>query len=211
MDNNKKFWQRAAKFYSLFLKNNKPYQDSFKKFSQLLAPYLNKNMRVLEIGCGIGQLSYLLADSVAHFVATDFSEEMIKVCNKQSKPNLTFKVEDGGNLSFDDDSFQCVIIANVLHIVPNANQIIGEVKRVLQDDGIIFAPIFIDTSQKFNLTVWFMERLGFKTYQNKSEPEYIAFLEAAGLEIIYQDTIKSAPNDEFVVICKKKSPGGLTV
>ncbi len=206
MDNNKKFWQRAAKFYSFFLRRNKLYQESFERFSQMLSPYLNADTNVLEIGCGIGQLSFLIGDRVKRYTATDFSEEMIKICQKNNTTSVVFQVEDGANLSFANGSFQCVIISNVLHIVPNAAQIVAEIKRVLSDDGIIFAPIFVDDADnKFNFTVSLMKLFGFKTYQNTSKAEYIAFLEAANLEIIYSETIKSSPNDEFVVICKRKA------
>ncbi len=208
MDNNKRFWQRAAKFYSIFLKNNKGYQTSFEKFIEILSPHLHKDMKALEIGCGIGQLSFLVADKVGSLIATDFSEEMIKICNKKNDADIVFKVEDGSDLSFRDKSFDIVFIANVLHIVPNPQDIINEIKRVLKDGGIIFAPVFIETaetSKKFNLVIWIMERAGFKTYYNTSEKEYIYFLEKAGLEIIFKGIVKSQPEDEFVVICKKKA------
>ncbi len=202
--NNKKFWQRAAKFYSFFTKRSKRYQENFHLLSQALFPYLNEEMKALEIGCGTGQLSFLIDKKVGQLIATDFSEEMIKICEEKNSGTIRFQVEDGSNLSFPNRAFDAVIISNVLHVIPNAQAVLEEVKRVLKKDGIIFAPIYVNESKKFNFSWWFVEKIGLRTYQNKTKKEYLQFLEAAGLEIIFTKTVKAYPAEEFIVIAKEK-------
>ncbi|PID98366.1 MAG: hypothetical protein CSA82_00155, partial [Actinobacteria bacterium] len=63
--------------------------------------------------------------------------------------------------------------------------------------------IFINASQRFNFKLWFLEKIGLKTYKNTTRREYIDFLEKAGLEIVFTDIIKGHPTEELVVICKK--------
>ncbi len=201
MDNNKSFWQRAAKAYSFLSKHHRKYKENFKALTEPLFPYLNKSMNALEIGCATGQLSHLIIDKVNHLTATDFSENMIEICKKENRSKIEFRLEDGSNLSFEDESFDAVIVSNVLHIVPNPDDIISEAKRVLKPEGIIFAPIFVHDT-KFNLLV--SKLFGFKVYQNRNEKEYLDFLEKSNLEVIFSKRIKGHPLDEFIVICKKR-------
>ncbi len=197
MNDNKNFWERVAKFYHFFVKSN-----VYAMMSKLLSSYLNKDMQVLEIGCGTGQISFLVADKVKKLIATDFSEEMIKICRKKNDKNIIFQVEDGVNLSFDNHHFDMVIVANVLHIVPNSDKMISEIKRVLKPNGLVFAPIFVNNSRKTNLRLWFIQKIGFKIYQKNTSSDYLNYLKKMGMEIIYSKTIQSKPLDECVVICR---------
>ncbi len=203
MNNNKKFWQNSAKFYSFFINHSKAYQNNFKKIMKIFSPYINKNMEVLEIGCGTGQISFLITKKVKRLIATDFSQQMIKICKAKNDTNIIFQIEDATNLSFDDNSFDCVLISNVLHIVPNPEKIIAEIKRVVKDGGIILAPIYVSEHNKKDITSVFLEKIGLKTYKNTTKKEYIHFLKKAGLKILLARTIKAYPMKEFVVICKK--------
>ncbi len=172
-------------------------------FTKVLQNYLNKEMQVLELGCGTGELSFLIADNVKKLIATDFSAGMISECKKRhSKENIIFQVEDACDLGFDEDSFDIVLIANVLHIVPNINLVLSEIRRVLKKNGIVFAPIFVYNEQKFNLSIWFLEKLGFKTYHKFSSVEYVKYLEDKGFEVIHEETIKAKPLDECIVMMK---------
>ena len=75
MNDNKEFWQRFAKLYSPFMEkgNGKLYDEICAEISAKL----RKDMTVLELACGSGQLTFRLADQVKHWEATDFSPNMI--------------------------------------------------------------------------------------------------------------------------------------
>ena len=70
---NKKFWEKIAKLYTPMQerKNRKLYQE----LCEIISKSLNKNMQVLELACGTGQLTFLLCKKVACWEATDFSEK----------------------------------------------------------------------------------------------------------------------------------------
>lgn len=201
MNKDKIFWNKAAKFYTAFmLKNSKTYES----LSELISPYLTKDMHALEIGCGTGQLSFFLSDRLKHLTATDFSEEMIDICRTNNyKENLDFQVEDAGALHFEDAMFDAIIIANVLHIVPDADSVIEEVKRVLKNGGIVVAPTFVYNYKRFNLSIWFLEKIGFKTYRKFSEKEYIDYLRKKGFILIYIKTLPGKPLSECLAILRK--------
>ncbi len=46
-------------------------------------------------------------------------------CSKDSK--VIFRVEDVTNINFDNNSFDAVVIANALHILPNPNKALEEI------------------------------------------------------------------------------------
>ncbi len=199
MNNNKKFWDRVAKLYKFFMKKN---EKHFIELNKVFLPYFDKNMKLLEIGCGTGLMTLLMSENVKSIISTDFSEEMIKICKQNNnKENVTFKVEDATNLSFESNTFDGVVIANVLHIVPEPDLIINEIKRVLKNDGILFAPIFVDEN-KFNLKMWILKKLGFKVYGKRTCEEYIDYIKSMELEIIFSKVINANPTNECVVIAK---------
>ncbi len=55
---------------------------------------------------------------------------------------LHFSVQDMFRLPYADKSFDVVIVSNALHIVPQPEKALREIKRVLKDDGVLIAPTF---------------------------------------------------------------------
>ncbi len=198
MDRDKKFWNKVAKFYTGFMNKN---EDMYQTLSDFVSPYLRSDMDVLELGCGTGQLSFLLYDKVAEYTATDFSDEMVRIGNGRVRSDeLIFKVEDIMNLSFRDDSFDAVICANVLHIVPDMDRALSEIKRVLKPNGTAFLPIFVYDDVSFSLPIWLMEKIGFRTYYKYTSEQYMKHLISRGFEIVDKKIITAKPVSQFAVI-----------
>ena len=57
---------------------------------------------------------------------------------------------DTCKLRYADDSFDVVIIANALHIIPEPEKALAEMRRVLKKDGILIAPNFIHDNKNKN-------------------------------------------------------------
>lgn len=182
MDDNKKFWQRFAKLYSPFMElGNK---QTYEQICTEVSHYLNKDMTVLELACGSGQLSFRLAKKAKHWEATDFSENMIAEAKKKPRPKeLYFSVQDATKLPYADETFDAVMIANALHIMPEPYKAMSEIFRVLKKDGVLFAPTFVHGEGKgYNLRMRFMNLIGFKTYSKWSADEFVGFVEHFGFE-----------------------------
>ena len=93
---------------------------------------------VLELGCGIGFVSHYLAETYNLKVyGTDYDDEQIQIANKlQPKiDHLSFQVEDAAKLSFEDSSVDLVLSQNVFHHIPNWENAIKEIARVLCSGG----------------------------------------------------------------------------
>ena len=121
---------------------------------------------VLEIGCGIGTVSAFLSESYQmNVVGTDFDPAQIEIARTYYPENdqLHFKVEDASNLSFEDNSFDLVLSQNVFHHIPNWENAIKEIARVLCSGGYF---IWLDlTFPRIVKTIFlpFVKNYGFYT------------------------------------------------
>lgn len=146
---------------------------------------LNRNMTVLELACGTGLMSVQLAGSVKMMEATDFSEDMIKQAKtKSNSSHLHFSVQDATDLPYTNETFDAVIISNALHIMPNREKALSEIRRVLKQDGILIAPTFTAAgSLSGRIRIRIMELSGFKVFHKWTPDEYIKFLLDNGFTI----------------------------
>lgn len=107
--------------------------------------------KVLELGCGTGLYTEILLKNSKIVVATDFSDEMVATA-KQKRGNLQkveFKRANALNLDFENESFDTVFMANLIHIIGNAEKVIQESKRVLKSGGCLIITSFAIDDMNF--------------------------------------------------------------
>lgn len=205
MSDNKIFWSKTAKFYNKFTRGKKTYNTAYTSLEDHITAELNNNMLVLEIAAGPGTLSNRIADSCKHLTITDFSEQMIREAQKNViKNTVSFEIADATNLQFKNNSFDAIIIANALHIMPDPQKAINEIKKVIKKDGVILCPTFTRENIKSKFKEHILEKVGFKTYSKWTNSSYSTFLIENDLEIIKQDTIYGYNFPICFVVCKKK-------
>ena len=171
--------------------------------SSHIEPLFQKDQKVLELACGTGQFTIFLAEKSKQWIATDFSKKMIQETRKRiNKRNVFFDVQDATKLSYENDSFDVVLIANGLHIMPHPEEALQEIKRILKPDGILIAPTFVyeEGINKFRLKV--MEKIGFKTFHQWAAKEYVDFITSQGYTIVSNELINAKPLPECILICK---------
>lgn len=183
-DDRKSFWQRMAKGYTLFMKGN---ARACREAAAAIVPFLRKDMDMLELACGTGQMTFLLHDRVRLYMATDFSPAMVAQGEKRRPyaPELVFAVEDATELSYAKDSFDAVLIANALHIMPDADRVLKEIGRVLKPGGLLFAPTFVQgKNPAARIHSRFMQKvLGLKVYHAWDERGLTDYLEQRGFKV----------------------------
>lgn len=191
-NDNKGFWQRFAKRYSPIMEKSSA--RLYRDICDRIRPELNREMNVLELACGTGQLSYPLSGRVRLWEATDFSDAMIAEAKKKNTSRrLHFSVQDAMALPYAPESFDAVVISNALHIMPHPEKALSEIRRVLKPDGLLFAPTFVHgESPGFRLRVKLMELAGFHTYHKWSTEEFIVFISAQGFEVLHQETLSGS-------------------
>ncbi len=194
---NRNFWQRVAKLYGPIMEKSS--SRLYGNICDRIRPNLNREMNVLELACGTGQLSYPLSGGVRLWEATDFSEAMITEAKKRnSSQRLHFSVQDATALPYVPESFDAVVISNALHIMPHPEKALSEIRRVLRTNGLLFAPTFVHgESMGFRLRVKFLELAGFHTYYKWNAEEFSAFIAGHGFEVIQQETL----GDSLAPLC----------
>jgi len=104
-----------------------------------------KGKRVLDVGCGDGVLSYLLAKKGANVIGIDSSEEAIRFAKERCRDlsNLNFQVASAYELPFSKDNFDYVISSEVIEHLKYPEKMLAEIKRIWNGRGkiIITTPI----------------------------------------------------------------------
>lgn len=92
--------------------------------------------RVLEVGCGTGVITEIIAaiPGVAEAVGIDPSEGLVARARNRASA-LTFDVGDGQALPYDDQMFDGVVFATTLCHVPDPMAALAEARRVLRPAG----------------------------------------------------------------------------
>lgn len=117
---------------------------------------------------------------------------------------MTAEQADATALRYQTASFDAVIIANALHIMPDPAKALGEIKRVMKPDAILIAPTYTREFERSRLKPRLMETLGFVTYFPWNDQSYKQFLIEQGFDIIYSEVIMWSDYPESFVVCKIK-------
>ena len=85
-------------------------------------------------------------------------------------------------LPYAQKSFEVVIVSNALHIVPQPEKALAEIRRVLKDDGVLIAPTFThaENSRWGNLQALALKIAGFPLHSRWTSAAYLAFLQQNG-------------------------------
>ena len=94
--------------------------------------------RVLDLACGTGYGSAILADVAAAVTGVDISATAIASARiAHARSNLTFRVADCFNLPFDDGSFDVVVANEMIEHVADHDALLHEVRRILLPGGLL--------------------------------------------------------------------------
>ena len=179
MQEHKDFWDRNANRYDRFMRKD---HKAYKQMYSLIYPVV-RHKQVLELATGTGLIAKNIVNAAAHIEATDASGEMIAKAKRDSRSaKLYFSVQDMFCLPYADRSFDVVIVSNALHIVPEPERALAEIRRVLKDDGVLIAPTFTHAENSFSgkVRAFFMKLAGFPLYSRWTSEEYLAFLRQNG-------------------------------
>ncbi len=97
-----------------------------------------EDKRVLEIACGTGRFTIMLADRGADVVGLDISAAMLQQGREKASragvsETLEFIRGDAARLPFPDDHFDCVVAMRFFHLADDPHAFLEEMRRVSRD------------------------------------------------------------------------------
>ena len=191
MREHKNFWDRNAGLYDRFMRKGRAV---YEKMYELIRPVV-KDKTVLELAAGTGLIARHIVNAAAHIEATDASPEMITEARRGNcSAKLHFSVQDMFSLPYAGNSFDVVIVSNALHIVPQPEKSLREIKRVLKDDGVLIAPTFThaENSLRGRIKAYFMRLAGFPLHSRWTSEEYLSFLRQNGWRVRKSAVLKAS-------------------
>ena len=171
-------------------KRNRFYHKCIEKYYSFIIP---KKSKVLEIGCGTGEL--LNSTDPSYGVGIDFSTNMISIAKKQF-PDLIFYEDDIEDLKLDE-KFDYIILSDLLHILWDVQAALKNLRRlcfnhtriIISNYNFVWEPIliffeFIRLKQRSQNSNWLshndifnlLELEGFQVVKNERKilfPKYL--------------------------------------
>ena len=191
MREHKNFWDKNAGRYDRFMRKDRAAYD---EMYELIRPVV-KAKTVLELATGTGLIAKNIVNAAAHIEATDASPEMIAEAKRDNRSaELHFSVQDMFRLPYAEESFDVVIVSNALHIVPQPEEALAEICRVLKDDGTLIAPTFTHAGNSFSgmVRAFFMRMAGFPLRSKWTSAEYLRFLRQNGWAVRKSAVLKAS-------------------
>ena len=122
---------------------------------QVLRRLKRKNAKVLDIGCGRGQLLRAFQQQGCDVTGTEFSNDACRFAREVLK--LPVRVGLLKELNFPDNSFDVVVMWHVLEHVSDPRPTIAEIARILRPGGIflVAVPNFGSPEAQLTQAGWF--------------------------------------------------------
>lgn len=131
------------------------YEPLWKILEQFLEKHPCKS--ILDYGCGDGNYSVLMQKPGCHVLGIDVSAKAIEIArNSCSSENVSFLTENTIPESLPDNSFDGVVLLNLLHCLSNNERplLLQKIKRVLKNNGYLFASLLSKNDESYPRHEW---------------------------------------------------------
>lgn len=151
LDSTKQYYEaysdKYVEFYDDWFKgknafSNPDYKEGYDQLAETLIEVMKTEEMIVDVGCGVGTWSTLLAKHRAKVVSLDYSPSILRRCREKARglklePRIFRILADGFHLPFPSQIFDGATLNWVLaHIQVNKNDMfLKEVRRVLKYNG----------------------------------------------------------------------------
>lgn len=190
-DGGRGFWERHAGRYDASVRwLGRP----MSRMTGIVAASVAGADRVLEVAAGTGLVTGAIARSAREVVATDYAAAMVGQLRKRVRDeglaNVRCEQADMADLPYAEGSFDVVVAANVLHLVPDLGSALASVRRVLAPGGRLVAPTFCHDQTALS---WIISRLaaftGFPGRRRLTLKRLAEAIESAGLRVVRAELV----------------------
>ncbi len=183
MDRERRFWEREARRYDASMRI---LGGPIPRAVECTADAVRGAARVLEVAAGTGLFTPAIAAVAAEVVATDYAEAMVaKLAVRVSGlPNVIVQQADLCSLPVEPESFDAVVAANVLHLVPDLDSALASLRRALRKGGKLIAPTYAHDQTRITRTLSrIASRFGFPSHRRFSDRTLVDAIERAGFRV----------------------------
>jgi ubiquinone/menaquinone biosynthesis C-methylase UbiE len=149
---------------------------------------------LLDLGTGTGRMLELFGPRIARGLGLDLSLDMLALArahlDRAGLRHCSVRQADIYDLALPKDSFDVVVIHQVLHFLDDGARAIHEATRVLRPGGRLLVVDFAPHDLEFLREEHTHRRLGFAS-------ETVAqWMKAAGLDVVLQESLVPEPTSE---------------
>jgi ubiquinone/menaquinone biosynthesis C-methylase UbiE len=125
-------FDRAASYYD----QTRPFLEPIAQAGvQAILDLVGWEARVLDVGTGTGRISIPLLERGLDLIGCDLSAKMLRRLQEKS-PSARIAQADASQLPFPTGSFDAVMTAHILHLIPMWREALREFRRVLRPQGV---------------------------------------------------------------------------
>lgn len=202
---------------------------------------IDKGAKVLELGCGTGDMwknRASIISACSKMILSDFSEGMVTTTKENigSYDNIEYRVIDIQEIPYEDAAFDIVIANMMLYHVPDIDQGLTEVRRVLKRGGRFYCATYgehgiieylsktlstygVEDNMNKNFTLQNGYEILSKAFSKVEKMEYIDSLAVTNIDdmvdYIYSlssmTSLKSVPKQEIKDILMKNTTDGVLI
>lgn len=132
-----KSWVKGEEMFS-----DADYKEGYDRVARILTDIVKPEERLIDIGCGVGVWSTLMAKNGAYVTSLDYAENALKRCKERAREfgvesRIKTVLADGFHLPFQGESFDGATLNWVLAHIPVSRNVefLKEVSRVVKDNG----------------------------------------------------------------------------
>jgi len=107
---------------------------------QFIKKEVGEHKRVIELGCRFGSIIELFYEN-NDVAGVDIDNNALEICKKKFPDLNIFNCDLNARLPFDDNTFDVVVITEVLEHLPYTDITLSEIKRILKPEGKIVGSV----------------------------------------------------------------------
>ena len=141
LNKSERFWDNVSKRFSD--SNRKMNSPALQTVKQNAGKYFTPTDKILDIGCGPGDITIEIARKTKEVYATDISEGMIGAAKErainENITNIQFIHTDLSDMKFQSDSFDVITAFNVLQYINAKQNLYDKIYELLKPNGLFIS------------------------------------------------------------------------
>ena len=188
-------YKQIRKIYGRAAKNYDKLRDFYlaPSYSKTLTRIdLQKGSKILDLGCGTGELLKILEDRfpLSELTGIDLTEEMLAVAKQKLSDNVELLLGSATSLPFDSKSFDWVIMSNVIGHLSDKKTALKETHRVLKNPGKIVITDWTRDFQTMNLVHFYTKLINYSQYRSLRTAELESLLDDCDFNHLHTERYK---------------------